>query len=50
MTADNPSGTADGPMIRYNGQTVEGHSWSGQGSGCALTLSTLSGKIDIQTP
>lgn len=50
VTADDPSGTADGPMIRYNGQTVEGHSWSGQGSGCALTLSTLSGKIDIQTP
>lgn len=50
VTADDPSGTADGPVIRYNGQAVEGHSWSSQGSGCALTLSTMSGKIDIQTP
>lgn len=50
VTAADPAGSADGPRIRYNGQEVDGGSWSGQGSGCALDLSTLSGDISIQTP
>lgn len=50
VTAVDPAVTAEGRDIAYNGQRVGEDSWSRQGSGCTLTLGTVSGSISIQDP
>lgn len=49
VTAD-PTVTAEGITIDYNGQRMSGDSWSRQGSGCTLDLKTAFGTISISNP
>lgn len=49
VTAD-PTVTAEGRTIDYNGQRMGGDSWSRQGSGCTLDLKTALGTISIRNP
>lgn len=48
VNAHDPTVTAEGKRIDYNGQQVAEDSWSRQGSGCTLTLETASGSISIR--
>ena len=50
VTAADPTVTAEGNSIQYNGQRVGVDSWSRQGSGCTLILETSSGSVSIQNP
>ena len=50
VVAADPTVTAEGDSIEYNGQRMSEDSWSRQGSGCTLTLETTSGSISINTP
>lgn len=49
VTAD-PTVTAEGRTIDYNGQRMGGDSWSRQGNGCTLDLKTAWGTISIRDP
>lgn len=49
VTAD-PTVTAGGRTIEYNGQRMGGDSWSRQGNGCTLDLKTALGTISICNP
>lgn len=49
VTAD-PTVTAEGITIDYNGQRMSGDSWSRQGGGCTLDLKTAFGTISISNP
>lgn len=49
VTAD-PTVTAGGRTIEYNGQRMGGDSWSRQGNGCTLDLKTALGTISIRNP
>lgn len=50
VAATDPTVEADGHSIEYNGQRMSGPSWSRQGTGCTLNLSTSFGSISIQEP
>lgn len=50
VVTNDPTVTAEGKRIDYNGQRVAEDSWSRQGSGCTLTLETTAGSISINNP
>lgn len=50
VTAADPTVTAEGHSIRWNGQKMPGEEWSRQGTGCEVTLDTVSGSITVDTP
>ena len=50
VTAADPTVTADGHSIRWNGEEMPGDEWSRQGTGCEVKLDTVSGSITVETP
>lgn len=48
VVTPDPTVTAEGKRIDYNGQRVSEDSWSRQGTGCTLTLETTAGSISIR--
>lgn len=50
VVAADPTVTAEGRDIDFNGQSVDNDEWDRQGSGCTLILETSSGSISIRNP
>lgn len=50
VVAADPTVTAEGRDIDFNGQSVDDDEWDRQGSGCTLILETSSGSISIRNP
>ena len=50
VVAADPTVTAEGRNIDFNGQSVDNDEWDRQGSGCTLILETSSGSISIRNP
>ena len=50
VVAADPTVTAEGKPIEFNGRSVDDDEWSRQGSGCTLILETSSGSISIRKP